>query len=81
VETAADAYGARLMNKAGGDARALGVILGKIGGATEPGMDLLLDHPETKARIRAIDKLAAPGHVRPWLTPHEWAALKRICAG
>jgi Zn-dependent protease with chaperone function len=79
VETAADAYGALLMNKAGGNARALGVMLGKIGGATEPGMDLLLDHPETKARIRAIDRLAAPGHVQPWLTTHEWAALKRIC--
>ena len=83
VETAADAYGAHLMNKAGGDARALGVMLGKIGGATEPGMDLLLDHPETKARIAAIDKIAAPARgrptTRPWLTTHEWAALKRVC--
>jgi len=85
VEMAADAYGAALMNKAGGDARALGVILGKIGGATEPGMDLLLDHPQTKARIAAIDRIAAPraarSSMRPWLTAPEWAALKRICTG
>ncbi len=81
VEMAADAYGAQLMNKAGGNARALGTILGKIGGATEPGMDLLLDHPETKARIRAIDRLVAPVRVRPWLTAPEWTALKRICTG
>ena len=48
------------MNKAGGDAHGLSVMLGKIGGATEPGMDILLDHPETKARIAAIEKIAAP---------------------
>ena len=81
VEMAADAYGAGLMNKAGGDARALGVMLGKIGGATEPGMDLLLDHPQTKARIVAIEKIAAPRAMRPWLSAPEWAALKRICTG
>jgi Zn-dependent protease with chaperone function len=81
VEAAADTYGADLMNKAGGNARALGVMLDKIGGATEPGMDLLLDHPQTKARIAAINKIAAPHGVRPWLNAREWAALKRICTG
>ncbi len=81
VETAADAYGAQLMNKAGGDARGLATMLGKIGGATEPGMSILLDHPETKARVAAIEKLATAHAPRPWLTPQEWAALKRICTG
>ena len=81
VEMAADAYGAHLMNKAGGNARGLAVMLGKIGGATEPGMNILLDHPETKARVAAIDKIADPRPARPWLNAHEWAALKRICAG
>ncbi len=81
VEMAADDYGARLMNKAGGNARALAVILGKIGGATEPGMDILLDHPQTKARIAVINKIAAPRAARPWLGTAEWAALKRICTG
>lgn len=81
VETAADAYGADLMNKAGGNARALGTMLEKIGGATEPGSDFLLDHPQTKARVAAINKIAAPRDVRPWLSAQEWAALKRICTG
>lgn len=81
VEMAADTYGAQLMNKAGGDARGLGTMLGKIGGATEPGMSILLDHPDTKARVAAINKLAAPQAPRPWFTAQEWAALKRICTG
>ncbi len=81
VEMAADDYGARLMNKAGGNARALAFILGKIGGATEPGMDILLDHPQTKARVAAINKIAAPHAGQPWLGAAEWAALKRICTG
>ena len=80
AEAAADAYGAALMNKAGGDARALAVILGKIGGATEPGMDILLDHPDTKARIAAIDRIARPRATRPFLDAMEWMALKRVCA-
>jgi hypothetical protein len=56
-------------------------MLAKIGGATEPGMKILLDHPETKARIAAINRLAAPGPARPFLDSAEWTALKRICAG
>lgn len=80
AEAAADLYGARLMEKAGGDPRALGVMLGKIGGATEPGMKILLDHPETAARIAAIDKVAGARPTQPLLSPDEWTALKRICA-
>lgn len=80
VETAADAYGVELMNKIGGNARALGSLLAKIGGATEPGMKILLDHPETSARIAAINKLAVPlPNPVPILSPTEWSALKRIC--
>lgn len=82
AEAAADAYGAELMNKANGNARALGSILAKIGGATEPGMKILLNHPETQARVAAVNQIAAgvrPG--TPFLTAAEWAALKRICAG
>src|SRR4029079_7380676 len=78
AETAADAYGAGLMNKAGGDARALAVILDKIGGDTEPGMKILLDHPETKARVAAINKLAAAQAASSFLDPAEWSALKKI---
>ncbi len=56
-------------------------MLDKIGGATEPGMKILLDHPETKARIAAINRLAAARPTAPLLDAGEWAALKRICAG
>lgn len=81
TETRADTYGAHLMNKAGGDARALAVILEKTGGATEPGTKILMDHPETKARVASINKLAAPRPSVPFLDANEWAALKQICAG
>jgi predicted Zn-dependent protease len=81
AERAAHAYGSDLMNKVGGDARALASILDKIGGVTEPGMKILLNHPETKARVAAIDKSAVPASPVPFLEAGEWAALKQICAG
>jgi len=81
VEAAADRYGAELMNKAGGNAHGLASMLGKIGGATEPGMKILLDHPETKARVAAINKIAGTQPTSPFLNNAEWASLKRICAG
>ncbi len=81
AETAADTYGTDLMNKAGGDARALANMLEKIGGATEPGMEILMDHPETKARVAAIRQRAAARPSPPLLEPGEWAALKKICSG
>ncbi len=80
TEAAADAYGANLMNKAHGNARALATMLAKIGGATEPGMKILLDHPETKARVAAINKIAGAQPASPFLNAAEWAALKHICA-
>ncbi len=80
AERAADAYGAELMNRAGGDARALAAILTRIGGATEPGMDILLDHPDTKARVKAVNRIARPGAAAPFLSAREWAALRRVCA-
>ncbi len=81
AESAADRYAAELMKKAQGNARALATMLGKIGGATEPGMKILLDHPETKTRIAAINRIAADAPTVPFLSAAEWAALKRICAG
>lgn len=81
AETAADGYGAELMKKVHGDPRALATMLAKIGGATEPGMKILLDHPETKARIAAISRIAPDGPPIPFLNATEWSALKRICAG
>jgi Zn-dependent protease with chaperone function len=81
VEAAADLYGAELMARAGGNPRALGVILGRIGGATEPGMTILLDHPQTAARVAAVNRVAPPPAVTPFLNAAEWSALKRVCAG
>lgn len=80
AEASADRYGAELMKKAHGNAHALATMLDKIGGATEPGMKILLDHPETKARIAAINRIAADAATVPFLNAAEWAALKRICA-
>jgi Zn-dependent protease with chaperone function len=81
AETAADLYAAYLMNKVGGNVQALATMLDRIGGATEPGMKILLDHPETKARIAAIKRVAGAQTTTPFLDAKEWAALKRICAG
>jgi hypothetical protein len=81
VETAADAYGTALMTRIGGDPRALGTILLRIAGTTHPGPKILLDHPETRDRIAAIEAMAGSGPRRALLGPSEWAALKTICSG
>ena len=80
VEGAADRYGVDLMRRAGGDPRALGVILDRIAGAIHPGVQILSDHPDTKARIAVINSLASPVEpAHPLLEGDEWRALKRIC--
>jgi predicted Zn-dependent protease len=82
VESAADRYGVGLMERAGGDPRALGTVLARLQGATHPGADILSDHPDTQARIDVINTLAKPqAPSQPLLEPSEWQALKRICAG
>jgi Zn-dependent protease with chaperone function len=81
VETAADRYSVGLMAKAKGDPRALGVILDRIAGEVQPGSKILLDHPQTKDRVIAINAAAdaSPAKIEPLLSPADWAALKRIC--
>ncbi|MGE0749034.1 MAG: M48 family metallopeptidase [Variibacter sp.] len=78
VEAAADRYGIDLMQKAGGDARALATILDRIAGKIEPGIKILLDHPATKERVAAIRRAAgsAGGSI---LEASDWTALKTIC--
>jgi Zn-dependent protease with chaperone function len=80
VESAADAYSVRLMQKVGGDAHALGAILARIVADKDRGIKILLDHPETKDRIAAIDAAAAGGATTPLLEAADWAALKQICS-
>ena len=80
VEGAADLYSVSLMAKANGDPRALATILGRIAGAIEPGSKILLDHPQTKDRVVAINAAAsASSKIEPLLSAADWAALKRIC--
>jgi Zn-dependent protease with chaperone function len=80
VEAAADAYSVDLMEQAGGDPHALGAILKRIVDDKDQGMKLLLDHPETKDRIAAIDAVAVTGTPTPLLDAADWSALKQICA-
>ena len=79
VEASADAYSVDLMIRLKADPHALAVILKRIAGDAEGWSKLLLDHPETKDRIAAIE--AAPrGTPQPLLDDAQWADLKRICA-
>ena len=82
VEGAADRYGVELINRAGGDPRALGAILTRIAGSNHPGVEILRDHPDTKARVAVINSVAvSTSPSQPLLEPAEWHALKRICTG
>jgi Zn-dependent protease with chaperone function len=81
VEAAADRYGVELMARIGGDARAFAAILERISGAIEPGFKILLDHPQIKNRVAAINAAIAarPVTPSPLLPASDWAALKKIC--
>jgi Zn-dependent protease with chaperone function len=80
VEAAADAYSIDLMQKAGGDPHALGSILARIVADKDHGIKILLDYPETKDRIAAMDAVAAAGPTTPLLDAAGWSALQQICA-
>jgi predicted Zn-dependent protease len=80
VEAAADAYSVALMQKAGGDPHALGVLLARIVTDQNHGLKILLDHPETKDRIAAIDAVPIGAATAPLLDAADWGALKQICA-
>ena len=81
VEATADSYAVNLMEKAEGNGRALGTILDRIAGGNHPIPKVLLDHPETKDRIAAINGMARPAPAKPMLNNTQWAQLKRICSG
>jgi hypothetical protein len=69
------------MQKIEGDPRALGTILMRIAGSTHSAMRLLLDHPETKDRVDAINAMAGSAPFKPLLNAAEWGELKHICMG
>jgi Zn-dependent protease with chaperone function len=81
VERRADAYAVELTTKLGVNPRALGAILARIEGSNHPGMKLLLDHPDTQDRLKAIETAAPAKAEAALLSAAEWGALKRICAG
>lgn len=80
VETAADAYAVDLMKAVEADPRALGSILTRIAGSSHTPLKFLLDHPDTKDRVSAINSRAGTGPVKSLLTPSEWAEMRRICS-
>jgi Zn-dependent protease with chaperone function len=79
VEAAADTYSVGLMDKAGGDAHALAVILARIVSDKKEGLKILLDHPDTRDRITAINAAVTMGATTPLLDAADWTALKQIC--
>jgi Zn-dependent protease with chaperone function len=81
VEASADGYAVDLMGKAEGDPRALGTILMRIAGSSHGPLKILLDHPETKDRVTAINAMARPGPIKPLLDKTEWTDVKHICSG
>lgn len=81
VEAAADDYAVDLMKTLGADPRALGTILTRIAGSSHGSLKLLLDHPETRDRVNAINSRAGAAPSNPILAQSEWADLKRVCSG
>jgi Zn-dependent protease with chaperone function len=80
AEAAADRYSVDLMERAGGDPKALGAILARIAADSDEGFELLRDHPDTPKRIAAINAVTTEGQPQPLLSGPEWKALKAICA-
>lgn len=81
VETAADLFAVELIEKAGGDGRALGKILTRIAGTAEPDVKILANHPATKERADWIDAATRRTPQGSLLQPTEWQAMRGICAG
>jgi predicted Zn-dependent protease len=80
AEAKADDYSVALMQKIEADPKALAAILSRIASDKDEGFELLRDHPETKDRIAAINKVTVESPQKPLLTGAEWKALKAICA-
>ena len=58
----------------------MGTILARIDGSSHNPLKLLLDQPETKERVNAINTRAGSATINPVLAPSEWADMKRICS-
>jgi predicted Zn-dependent protease len=78
-EAAADAYGAALMAKAEGDPHAMAAFFARLMKRNTNPPELLDDHPTNAVRVAAIRSVPAVANPKPFLTPDEWQALKRVC--
>lgn len=81
VEAQADLYAVELMERAGGNPRALGEILMRIAGSGDPEIRILTNHPATKERAHWINAATRDVNKGSLLGPAEWLAMKRVCAG
>ncbi len=80
-EAVADDYAVRTMEALKANPRALGAFLERIA-VTKGKGSIFLDHPPTPDRVARINAIArSEGGGAALLSPAEWNALKRICAG
>jgi predicted Zn-dependent protease len=79
-ETAADAFGAELMNKVGADSHAVARVFERMSSGDQSPM-LFSDHPTDASRIKAIRAMPAVASPKPILTDKEWQTLLGVCSG
>jgi predicted Zn-dependent protease len=86
AEEEADVDGLRMLMEAGIDPAGMVAfferVLGRESGP-EGGWQYLSTHPATRGRVERLKGLVANGvpPTRPLLGAHDWAQVKRICAG
>ncbi|MBN8730253.1 MAG: M48 family metallopeptidase [Acidobacteria bacterium] len=85
-ESAADALGLELLERARIDPRAMARAFERIDhDSTEPrgdlpgALDYLSTHPSTQSRIEAARRAARSGQYEPALSPAEWKQLQQAC--
>jgi predicted Zn-dependent protease len=81
IERATDGYAVALVDKAGGDPRALARVLGRISSERGRRPGILLDHPDAQDRIAAINATRQDAPRPPLIDAEAWAAVTRICSG
>ena len=80
AETEADDFAARVMNKAGRPARALGDILKRIAAdERSTPLDFLRDHPLTNERQDRLENESTKASGEPLMSAGDWLALRAIC--
>jgi Zn-dependent protease with chaperone function len=80
-ETEADAFAIKVMNAAGGDATKMGDFLKRVASSPmERPLEMLLSHPVTEDRVKALEAgaIVRPGR-EPLLSAEEWKTLQTAC--